>query len=84
MKILILSSALLLASCSTTKEQMYYDTAKSISRDTTVSQSACFAAVTEIAKGGDNGVKTGAIVLAEKCKAETFKLEMPKKNILGL
>lgn len=84
MKIIILSSALLLASCSTTKEQMYYDTAKSISRDTTVTQSACFAAVTEIAKGGETGVRVGAIALAEKCKVETIKIEAPKKNILGL
>jgi len=76
--------SLLLASCGTTKEQLYYDTAKSISKDSTMAQTACFAAVTEIAKGGDTGAKVGAISLAEKCKNETMKIEAPKRNILGL
>jgi hypothetical protein len=83
--VMIMLISLLLASCATTsKEQLYYDTAKSISKDTTISQAACFAAVTEIAKGGDTGVRVGAIALAEKCKVETIKIEAPKKNLLGL
>ena len=83
--IIILAAALALVGCaSTTKEQLYYDTAKSISKDSTMAQTACFAAVTEIAKGGDQGAKVGAISLAEKCKNETMKIEPPKKNWLGL
>lgn len=81
----ILSALLLsvfLASCAT-KEQMYYDTAKSVSKDNTVSQTACWAAITEIAKGGDSGAKVGAIVLAEKCKNETVKVQPPQKNWFG-
>lgn len=76
---------LILGGCATTSnDQLYYDTAKAISRDATVSQTACFAAVAEIAKQGDNGVKISAIALAEKCKNDTIKLEAPKRNILGL
>ena len=77
--------ALMLAGCaSTSKDQMYYDAAKSISKDSTVSQTACWAAIAEIAKGGDNGAKVGAITLAEKCKNDIIKVEPPKKNWLGL
>jgi hypothetical protein len=79
---IISASVCLLAGCAT-KEQLYYDASKAISKDTTVSQAACWAAVGEIAKSGDNAVKVGAIALAEKCKAETIKLEPPKRNILG-
>ena len=83
--IIIVAAALTLVGCaSTTKEQLYYDTAKSISKDSTMAQTACFAAVTEIAKGGDQGAKVGAITLADKCKNEMMKIEPPKKNWLGL
>jgi len=83
--IIILATTLALAGCaSTTKEQLYYDTAKSISKDSTMAQAACFAAVTEIAKGGDQGAKVGAITLADKCKNEMMKIEPPRKNWLGL
>ena len=38
---LLITSTLLVAGCaSTSKEQLYYDTAKSISKDNTVSQTA--------------------------------------------
>lgn len=86
MKTFILAfCALMLTGCaSTTKEQLYYDAAKSVSKDNTVSQTACWAAIAEIAKGGDNGAKVGAITLAEKCKNDIIKVEPPKKNWLGL
>jgi uncharacterized protein YgiB involved in biofilm formation len=73
----------MLTGCATSKEQMYYDTAKSISKDNTVSQTACWNAITEIAKGGDQGAKVGAISLADRCKNETMKIEPPKRNLLG-
>lgn len=77
--------ALMLAGCaSTSKDQMYYDAAKSISKDNTVSQTACWTAIAEIAKGGDNSAKVGAITLADRCKNNTIKVEPPKKNWLGL
>jgi hypothetical protein len=86
MKYLFLGlTCLTLTGCaSVSKDQMYYDTAKSISRDNTMSQTACWSAVTEIAKSGDNAAKVGALALAEKCKNETVKIESPKKGWLGL
>ena len=80
----ILLCSAVLCGCATTKEQLYYDAAKAISKDNTVSQTACFAAVTEIAKGGDSGAKVGAITLADRCKNEVFKIEPPKRNWIGL
>jgi uncharacterized lipoprotein YajG len=82
----IMFAAFLLTGCSalSTKDyQMYVDSAKSISKDNTVAQTACFNAVQEIAKGGDAGAKVGAIVLAEKCKSEPVKVVPPKKSILS-
>lgn len=61
----------------------YVEVAKSISKDNTVAQTACWGAIAEIAKGGDQGAKVGAIALAEKCKNEPTKVEAPKKNWLG-
>jgi uncharacterized protein YcfL len=82
--ILVSVTSLLLAGCLTTKEQLYYETAKSISRDNTVSQTACWSAISDIAKGGSEGAKVGAIALAEKCKNETLKIEAPRRNWMGL
>lgn len=76
--------SLTLMSCATSKDQLYYDTVKSVSKDNTMSQTACWAAISDIAKGGDSGAKVGAIALAEKCKNETLKVESPKRNWLGL
>lgn len=76
--------SLSLISCAGPKEQLYYDAAKAISKDNTVSQTACWAAITEIAKGGDSGAKVGAVALADKCKNETVKIEPPKRNWLGM
>ena len=61
----------------------YVESAKSISKDNTVAQTACWSAIAEIAKGGDAGAKVGAIALAEKCKNDPVKLEAPKKNWMG-
>lgn len=82
MKYALLAVTLILVGCSTT-DQLYYETAKSVSKDNTVAQTACWAAVSEISKGGDTTVKVAAISLAEKCKASTVVVEPPKKNLLG-
>jgi hypothetical protein len=82
----IIFTTFLLSGCLstvTTTEQMYYEATRSISRDNTMSQTACWAAITEIAKSGDQGSKTSAIFLAEKCKNNAVTLEPPKRNILG-
>lgn len=60
----------------------YVESAKAISKDNTVAQTACWNAISEIAKGGDQGAKVGAIALAEKCKTEPTKLQAPK-GLLG-
>lgn len=79
----VLILCVLLGGCATNKDQVYYETAKSISKDSTMAQTACFAAISDIAKNGDSGAKVGAIALAEKCKNEPIKLEAPKKSWLG-
>ena len=48
-------------------EQLYYEAAKSISKDNTVSQTACWNAISDIAKGGDSAAKVGAVIVAERC-----------------
>lgn len=80
---IILCSVFLTGCASTSKEQLYYDAAKSISKDHTMSQTACWSAITEIAKGGSEAAKVGAISLADRCKNEGVKLEAPKKGLLG-
>lgn len=61
----------------------YVESSKSISKDSTVAQTACWSAVAEIAKNGDNAAKVNAISLAEKCKNETIKLAPPKQGLLN-
>ena len=61
----------------------YVESSKSISKDNTMAQTACWSAIAEIAKSGDQSAKVGAIALAEKCKSDAIRLEPPKKNWLG-
>jgi hypothetical protein len=81
--IAIIGFVVLLAGCASSKDQLYYDAAKSISKDNTMSQTACWAAISDIAKGGSEGAKVGAISLADKCKNEPVKIERPR-NWMGL
>ncbi len=69
--------------CATNHNQLYYDAAKAISKDNTMSQTACWSAISEIAKNADNSAKVGAISLAEKCKNSPMAIEAPKRNIFG-
>lgn len=82
-KAILITGVLLLSGCASSSNQLYYDAAKSISKDNTVAQTACFAAVSEIAKGGDAGARVGAIALAERCKNETMRVSPPQRNWLG-
>jgi len=82
-KLLVIGAVVLLAGCASSKDQLYYDAAKAISKDNTMSQTACWAAISDIAKGGGEGAKVGAISLADKCKNETMKIERPR-NWIGL
>lgn len=81
MKLFIICVAAMLAGCSTVgKEQLYYEASKSISKDQTMAQAACWSAISEIAKNADSSVRINAIALAEKCKSETVKIEAPRKS----
>lgn len=85
MKAIFISMIVLMTTgCATTnivtKEQIYYEAAKSISRDNAMTQTACWAAITEIAKTGDNTAKIGALALADKCKNVPIAIEAPKKS----
>ena len=80
----LLVVAFVLSGCAASKHELYYETTKSVSKDNTMSQTACWAAIGEIAKGSDSAVRVGAIALAEKCKNEVVKVEPPKTNWLGL
>lgn len=84
--LIVLSTVAFLTGCSalsTRDYQHYVETSKAISKDNTVAQTACWNAVSEIAKGGDNAAKVGAIALAEKCKNETTRVEAPKKSFFN-
>lgn len=84
--ILVAGFSILLAGCATgvSKEQIYYEAAKSISRDSAMTQTACWAAISEIAKTGDATAKVGALALADKCKNQPIKIESPPRSILDL
>jgi len=87
MKLLIVLTAFLFTGCAYLGPKdynNYVDASRSISKDNTVAQTACWNAISEIAKSGDSAVRVGAIALAEKCKNNAVKIEAPKKNILGL
>lgn len=79
----ILIASVLLTGCASDASKLYYDAAKQISKDYTMTQTACWATVAELGKSGDNSVKIAAISLADKCKNAGVKLEAPQKNWLG-
>lgn len=83
MKIILFFATVFLITGCATKDQLYYETAKSVSKDNTIAQTACFSTVTEIAKNADIGTKIGAIALAEKCKSPTLNISPPPRNIFG-
>lgn len=83
---ILLLSTTLLSGCgalSTRDYQHYVESTKAISKDNTVAQTACWNAVTEIAKGGDNAARVGAIALADRCKNETVRVDAPRKSFLN-
>lgn len=84
--LIIISAVVMLTGCSalsTRDYQHYVESSKAISKDNTVAQTACWNAVTEIAKGGDNAARVAAIALAEKCKKETIQVDAPKKSFFS-
>jgi uncharacterized lipoprotein YajG len=85
MKLIFLSSVLLLTGCATTNNYSdYIEAHKSISKDVTMSEIACYNTVTEGMKSSDNTAKTAAMALMAQCKKQKADIEPPKKNWLGL
>jgi len=54
----------------TREEDMHYETIKSVSRDKTAAEIACWSAVTELGKSGDRENKNLAISMAPHCRSE--------------
>lgn len=84
--LLIIPAVVLLSGCAALGNKdyaNYVESSKSISKDNTVSQTACYAAVSEIAKNGDNAAKVSAIALADKCKNETVRIIPPKQGLFN-
>lgn len=73
---------LLLSGCAS-MDDSYYQTVKAVSKDTTMTQIACWNAVTELSKHNDQNSQISALTLAEKCRYQSVVLEPPKKSILG-
>ena len=84
MKFIFLSILIFLTGCASNDYSQYIDAHKSISKDSTMSEIACYNAVTEGMKSGDNSMKTAAIALMNQCKKQQTAIDPPKKNLLGL
>lgn len=81
--VISLAAVLALSGCAGFGNTTYYETVQSVSKDNTMSQTACWAAITEIARGGDPTTRIGAIALAEKCKNQSVLVNPPQRNWLG-
>jgi hydroxylamine reductase (hybrid-cluster protein) len=85
MKLSLLFFVVVLAGCASKPDtQMYYyETSKSLSRDNALLQTACLAAITEIAKSGDNTTKLGALNSIDECNKNLIRIESPKQKRFG-
>ncbi len=83
---LSLMACLALTGCASNNYQLYVDAQRSISKDLTLSETARLAALTEMTKSADAGVRATGIMLLQQLQAgsKTVIVEPPKKNWLGL
>lgn len=85
MKFILFCGLFLLTGCATTNNYAeYIEAHKAISKDSTMSEIACYNTVVEGMKSSDNTTKTAAMALMAQCKKQKIEIEPPKKNILGL
>lgn len=84
MKLPFILISILLTGCANTSYTNYVDAHKATSKDSTMAEIACYNAITEGIKTGDNTMKTAAIALMSQCKKQPIIIEPPKKNWLGL
>lgn len=83
--IIAISVAVFLTGCAVApNEHLYYEAAKSISRDNAMTQAACWSAITEIAKNSETSAKIGALALADRCKNQPVQLETPRRGLIEL
>lgn len=83
---LTLISCLVLTGCAANNYQIYVDAQRSISKDLTVAETARLAALTEMTKSADPGVRATGLMLLQQLQAgsKSVVVEPPKKNWLGL
>ncbi len=83
MRMLLLTSILLTGCATANNYSLYLDTHKSISKDSTMSEIACYNTITETMRLSDNAVKTAAIGLISQCKKDKANVQPPKQGILN-
>jgi hypothetical protein len=83
--ILICTAALCLSGCASKDYAVYVDAQKSISRDTTVNESAKVQALIEMTKNADPSVRATGIMLLQQLQQNSKQVvvDPPKKNWLG-
>lgn len=76
---------ILLTGCAANNYQVYVDAQRSLSKDLTVAETARLAALTEMTKSADPGVRATGLMLLQQLQAgsKTVTIEPPKKNWLG-
>lgn len=82
---LTLISCFVLTGCAANNYQIYVDAQRSISKDLTVAETARLAALTEMTKSADPGVRATGLMLLQQLQAgsKSVVVEPPKKNWLG-
>jgi uncharacterized protein YcfL len=85
MKLMLIACGLLLAGCATNDYALYVDAQKSLSKDSTISETARLAALTEMSKSSDSSVRTTGIMLLQQLHQSNkpVTIEPPKKNWFG-
>lgn len=80
-----LIACLTLTGCAANNYKIYVDAQRSVSKDLTVAETARLAALTEMTKSADPGVRATGIMLLQQLQAnsKTIAIEPPKKNWLG-
>jgi hypothetical protein len=83
---LAICSLILLTGCASKDYAVYVDAQKSLSKDSTMTETARLAALAEMAKSNDPAVRATGIMLLQQLQhgSKPVAIEPPKKNWLGL
>ena len=76
---------IVLTGCASNDYAIYVDAQKSLSKDSTISETARLAALTEMSKSSDSGVRATGIMLLQQLQQNNklVTIEPPKKNWFG-